>query len=330
MRSEGFPFIVGVWDWTCVRVVLVVSSSCRRRVVVVAASLLSLHWAVHTHCDTILSFKVWKVEEVSRETLVLALPSHKMGGRFRVLRDRRNTYKRVNPNASFFRGKRSTLWCGLSPGRGRRSVLCCGEGAFSTSRIVRDAQTWHYFKYRGRCSIWWVSWKVEEASQKSYLWNLKEVSHEMLVLALQTFKVRCHFRILRGRRKILEASCLKSWRSLARNAHFESFLLEKLRTPRTKCSFWKLARTARFESLLLEKLRMPRTNSFSTLLTWKVEEASHEMLVLEACCLKSWGFGSFCNTLQYGGILDGRFVVRSNRRTFRSLTSDNMQSWKAE
>ena len=42
MRSEGFPFIVGVWGWTCVRVVLlcrrrllvVVSSSCRRRGVV--------------------------------------------------------------------------------------------------------------------------------------------------------------------------------------------------------------------------------------------------------------------------------------------------------
>ena len=27
MRSEGFPFIVGVWGWTCVRVVFVVSSS---------------------------------------------------------------------------------------------------------------------------------------------------------------------------------------------------------------------------------------------------------------------------------------------------------------
>ena len=38
MRSEGFPFIVGVWDWTCVRVVLVMSSSCRRRVGVVSSS----------------------------------------------------------------------------------------------------------------------------------------------------------------------------------------------------------------------------------------------------------------------------------------------------
>ena len=41
MRSEGFPFIVGVWGWTCVRFVLlprrrlvVVSSSCRRGCVV--------------------------------------------------------------------------------------------------------------------------------------------------------------------------------------------------------------------------------------------------------------------------------------------------------
>ena len=111
MRSEGFPFIVGVWGWTCVRFVLlprrrlvvanssrrrrqlvnslplggtfalrhnpylqsvksggslarnarfgvvVVSSSCRRRVVV-ANSLIRCHWAVHSHCDTILTFKV--------------------------------------------------------------------------------------------------------------------------------------------------------------------------------------------------------------------------------------------------------------------------------
>ena len=38
MRSEGFPFIVGVWGWTCVRVAFLVSSSCRRRVVVVSSS----------------------------------------------------------------------------------------------------------------------------------------------------------------------------------------------------------------------------------------------------------------------------------------------------
>ena len=38
MRSEGFPFIVGVWGWTCVRVVFLVSSSPRRRVVVASSS----------------------------------------------------------------------------------------------------------------------------------------------------------------------------------------------------------------------------------------------------------------------------------------------------
>ena len=34
MRSEGFPFIVGVWGWTCVRFVLLP----RRRVVVASSS----------------------------------------------------------------------------------------------------------------------------------------------------------------------------------------------------------------------------------------------------------------------------------------------------
>ena len=77
------------------------------------------------------------------------------------------------------------------------------------------------------------------------MWNLEEVSREMLVLALQTLKVRGHFRVLRGRRKALEAPCLKSCRSLARNARSGSFLASK------------------------------------------VEEGSHEMLLLEACRLKS-------------------------------------------
>ena len=75
---------------------------------------------------------------------------------------------------------------------------------------------------------------------KLKVWNLKEVSHEMLVLALQTFKVRGHFRVLRGRRTILEASAFKSCRSPARNARFGTLFFEKLRKPRTKCSFWKL------------------------------------------------------------------------------------------
>ena len=47
--------------------------------------------------------------------------------------------------------------------------------------------------------------------------------------------------------------------SLARNARFRRFLPEKLKMPRTKCSFWKLV----------------------------VQEASHEMLVFDASYLKS-------------------------------------------
>ena len=108
MRSEGFPFIVGVWGWTCVRLVLVVSSWCRRRRRGVGASLISLHWAVHS-----------KVEEVSHDMLVLALPSHKIA--FCVTGA--IPWKRVNASASFFRGRRSTLRCGLSRCRGRRSIF---------------------------------------------------------------------------------------------------------------------------------------------------------------------------------------------------------------
>ena len=90
MCSERFPFIVGVWVWSRIRIVLVVLSSPRRRVVV-GASLISLYWAAHTHCDWILAFKIWKVKDVSHKMLVLARLSHKMGGRCRVLRDRRDT-----------------------------------------------------------------------------------------------------------------------------------------------------------------------------------------------------------------------------------------------
>ena len=134
MRSEGFPFIVGVWGWTCVRVAFVVSSSPRRRVVVA-------FWRSQvTKCEVIFVFCVTGA----------------------IL------WQCVNASVSFFRGRRSTLWCGLSRCRGRRSILWRGEGAVSTNRNGSDVQTWHYCKYRGRRRIWWLSWKVAEASQKSY------------------------------------------------------------------------------------------------------------------------------------------------------------------
>ena len=352
MRSEGFPFIVGVWGWTCVRFVLlprrrvvVDSSSCRRRVVVasssrrrrvvVANSLISLYWAVHSHCDTILSFKVWKVEEVSHEMLVLAFPSHKMWGHFRVLRDRRNTLavcqcKRVVfswqaqhfvmwPFAMSWQAQHFVTWrrCCLHESQWQWHanvtllqiswqaqdlvIVLKSGGSFAKVILFELCKNGFIRKTRTKSSIFELK-----------VWNLKEVSHEMLVLTLQTFKVRGHFRVLRGRRKTLEAPCLKSWGSLARNARFGSLFLEKLRKPRTKCSFWKLvpwkveeashemlvleacslkswgslARNARFGSLFLEKLRKPRTKcSFWKLVPWKVEEASHEMLVLEAFVL---------------------------------------------
>ena len=243
MRSEGFPFIVGVWGWTCVRVAFVVSSSCRRRLVVasssrrrrqlVANSLIRCHWAVHSHCDTILSFKVWKVEEVSHEMLVLALLSHKMWGHFRVLRDRRNTLAVCQCKRVVFswQAQHFVMW------------------PFAMSWQAQHFATWRrccfhesHWQWRANVTLLQISWQAQDlvivlksggsfakvilfelckngfirkTRTKSSIfelkvWNLKEVSHEMLVLTLQTFKVRGHFRVLRGRRKTLEAPWLKS------------------------------------------------------------------------------------------------------------------------
>ena len=91
MRSEGFSFIVGVWGWTCVRVVLGVVSSSEGRRGVVVASLIHCHAGELPEVFWEISSDVWNLKEVSHEMLVLALQSHKMGGHFRVLRDRRNT-----------------------------------------------------------------------------------------------------------------------------------------------------------------------------------------------------------------------------------------------
>ena len=123
---------------------------------------------------------------------------------------------------------------------------------------------------------------------------------------------------------------LLAWKvagSLARNARFRTLFFEKLRKPRTKCSFWtlvpwkveeashemlvlepcslkswgSLVRNARFGRLFLEKLRKPRTKcSFWNLVLSKVEEASHEMLVLEPCSSKSWG--SLAQNARFGSL----------------------------
>ena len=141
--------------------------------------------------------------------------------------------------ASLFRGRRNTLWCDLSRCRGRPSILCRAEGAVSTNRSGRDVQIHYFFKYRGKAQHFVSNLKSGASFAKVIFCQLYKnlkclykknsheivtsqiesmqfegISHEMLVLVLQTFKVKSHFRVLRGRRKILEASWLKSWRML--------------------------------------------------------------------------------------------------------------------
>ena len=68
------------------------------------------------------------------------------------------------------------------------------------------------------CEIW-RKHRAKRSFWKLFLCKLSEASRETLVL---------------------EACSVKFGGSLARNDHFGSFFCEKLRKPRTKCSFWKL------------------------------------------------------------------------------------------
>ena len=137
--------------------------------------------------------------------------------------------------------------------------------------------------------------RTKRSFWKLVLWNLKEASHETLVL---------------------EACSMKFRGSLAQNVCFASFFCEISRKPRTKRSFWQLVlwnfeeashetivleafsvkivgsivRNARFGSLLCEISKKPRTKrSFWKLFLWKLSEASRETRVLEASSVKFRG-----------------------------------------
>ena len=134
--------------------------------------------------------------------------------------------------------------------------------------------------------------RTKRSFWKLFLWNFEAASHETI---------------------ILEPSSVKIVGSFARNARFGSFFCEILKQPRAKRSFWNLplwnldeashetiilepssvkivgsfARNARFGSFFCEIWRKPRTKrSFWNLLLWKLSEASHETLVLEAFSVK--------------------------------------------
>ena len=136
MRSEGFPFIVGVWGWTCVRFVLlprrrvvVASSSCRRRLVV-ANSLIHCHWAVHSHWRHHPVFQSMKSGGSLARNARFGVPKSQNVRSFSCFAWQAQFFGSVSMQACrFFRGRRSTLWCGLSRCRGRRSILWRGEGS---------------------------------------------------------------------------------------------------------------------------------------------------------------------------------------------------------
>lgn len=81
MCSEGFSFIVGVWDWTGVCVVLVMLSSSRRRGCVINFSPLGGAHALRFNP----SLQNMKNKGSLARNARFGLLSHKMGDHFRVL-----------------------------------------------------------------------------------------------------------------------------------------------------------------------------------------------------------------------------------------------------
>ena len=171
----------------------------------------------------------------------------------------------------------------------------------------------------------------------------------------QIFGENC--RTHRAKRSFWKHCSMKFGGSLARNDHFGSFFCENCRKHRAKRSFWKLvlwiledasretilleassvkfggslARNDPFGSFFCENCRKHRAKrSFWKLVLWNLGEASHEMLVLEACSLKSCGtlarnarFGSFCST---GVVRSSTFASSFVRKCYSPPTIMEAQS----
>ena len=165
-----------------------------------------------------------------------------MGGRFRVLRDRRNTLEVTQCKRVVFswQAQHFVMWPFAMSWQAQHFVTwrrCCfhrshwqGRANVTLFQISWQAQQFvSVLKSGGSfaqvilfelCKNGFIrKTRTKSSIFKLKVWNLKEVSHEMLVLALQTFKVRVF-----------------AWQA----QDFGSSLIEKLRKPRTNCSFWKL------------------------------------------------------------------------------------------
>ena len=126
------------------------------------------------------------MEEVSHEMLVLALPSHKMEGRFRVLRDRRNTLETRQCKCVVFSWQAQHLVSVLESGGSFAKVILvelCKKGFMEFEGSLARNARFGASNFQGERSFSHFAWQAQD---------------------------------------------------------FGSFLLEKLKKPCTKCSFWKL------------------------------------------------------------------------------------------
>ena len=198
---EDFPFMVGVWGWTCVCLVFLF-----RRLLVVVSSSIRCHWGVHSHCDTNPTFKWQK----SRTKWSFHLPKSWNVGPFSCF-----VWKRVNASASFVCGKRSTF-VNLLQCRGRRSIL--------TRRKL-----WRCCCCKSQLLPMW--WQVQDLVFQIFGLKVSNMKKQMT----------CLYETWHSRWDSIFVFCVAGARLckllLAQKACFGSFWFEKLRKPCTKCPF---------------------------------------------------------------------------------------------
>ena len=185
--------------------------------------------------------------------LVLAVPSHKMGGRFRVLRDRRNTIRSVSMQAHNF------LW------QAQHFVMWPFEMAWLAQHFV----TWRkYFFHESACHGCANMTQCQKSWQAQHLVSVLKSGGSCAKVILVELCKNSFKRKTRMKPSIFKLKVWNFWRK-----------------SRTKCSFW-LFKLSRWDVIFAFCVAGAR---FWKLLAWKVKEISHEMLVLKASCLKSWG-----------------------------------------
>ena len=181
-------------------------------------------------------------------------------------------------------------------------------------RVAAEKSCWELLRRAAESGCWEWLWIKTSSFYAGWVWHSQPSRHFVVV---GRPKLWWNANLSRRRRNPLVTSWLSDLQNCGetqilnapRNDHFGSFFCENCRKHRAKRSFWKHCsmkfggslRNDHFGSFFCENCRKPHTKrSFWKLFLWKLSEASHETIILEASSVKFRGslarndhFGSF-------------------------------------